>query len=418
MPSRPDAASATRIALTILAFCFVANMMMRGVQEAYAVFLLPISTSFDWGRAEVSGVYSLIFIVFGLTGPIVGSLFDRWGPLRLYLCGMLAAAAGLLLATQASQLWHFYLALGLLLGFGGSCVGPVIMAAFLRRWFREKLNTALALAHASQGAAILVLVPSAQYLIEGLGWRGAYGVLSALVVAVLLPLFALIPWKSAEAGSPDIVGTRRPDGGGTAAPVPAGPEVRDAVRMPAFWGIIASYLFTGIGMFTVSLQAPAFLISIGYEPRTAAEAFGLIGLLVPAGMIGFGWLGDRIGRRRVVLISYAGTLAGLAGLHLLRLADEPNLAALALFIGGFGATFGSRGPAISAIAASLFGGRSFGRIYGIVAIGMGGGSAIGAWLGGFLHDLSGGYLLGQSVAMVSIVVGAAPFVLIRAIARA
>ena len=49
---------------------------------------------------------------------------------------------------------------------------------------------------------------------------------------------------------------------------------------------------------------------------------------------------------------------------------------------------------------------------------MGGGSAIGAWLGGFLHDLSGGYLLGQSVAMVSIVVGAAPFVLIRAIARA
>ena len=37
----------------------------------------------------------------------------------------------------------------------------------------------------------------------------------------------------------------------------------------------------------------------GYTPTEAAHAFGLIGFLVPVGMISFGWLGDRIGRRNL-----------------------------------------------------------------------------------------------------------------------
>lgn len=413
MSDRIDAAATTRIAILVLAFCFLANMMVRGVLEAYMVFLLPISASFDWTRAEVSTVYSLAFLVIGFSGPVVGVLFDRWGPLRLYLCGILAAATACLLGSQVQTLWQLHLVLGVCLGIGGACVGVVPMAAFLRRWFRARLNTALAVGHTSQGVAILILVPSSQFLIDGVGWRTAYAVLAVAVVAVLLFMAALVPWRKAQGGSPDIV-ARVSESGQEALPE-HGPTVHDAIRMPAFWGIIASYLFTGIGMFTVSLQGPAFLISVGYAPTAAALAFGYVGMLVPVGMISFGWLGDRIGRRRVVLISYSGTLIGIVGLLFLH--DGPSPAALAVFVIGFGLTFGSRGPAISAIAASVFGGRNFGRIYGLVSIGMGGGSAIGAWFGGFMHDVTGDYLVGQSLAMVAVLVGAMPFVLVRRIAR-
>lgn len=413
MSDRTDAAATVRVAIIVLAFCFVANMLVRGVLEAYMVFLLPISADFGWTRAGVSTVYSLAFLVIGFSGPVVGILFDRWGPLRLYLCGMLAAGAACMLAGHVQTLLQLHLVLGVSMGIAGACVGVVPMAAFLRRWFRAKLNTALAVGHTSQGVAMLLLVPSSQYLIEGVGWRNAYAVLAVVLVLGLLAMAALVPWRRAEAGL-DGAPPRAPTPGVEALPE-HGPGVSEAIRMPAFWGIIASYLFTGIGMFTVSLQGPAYLISVGYTATAAAEAFGLIGLLVPVGMISFGWLGDRIGRRRVVLISYAGTLIGIAGLHFLR--DGPSLAALALFVVGFGLTFGSRGPAISAIAASLFGGRSFGRIYGLVSIGMGGGSATGAWLGGFLLDSTGDYVVGQSVAMLAVVIGATPFVVIRAIAR-
>lgn len=413
LPERTDAAAAARTAVLVLAFCFVANMLVRGVLEAYAVFLLPISASFDWSRAEVSGVYSLAFLVIGFSGPVVGILFDRWGPLRLYLCGMVAAGIACLLASQVQSLWQLHLVLGICLGVAGACVGVVPMAAFLRRWFRARLNTALAVGHTSQGVAILLLVPSSQYLIEGVGWRTAYAVLAVVVIVAILAMAMLVPWRKVERGAA-VAGSLSSAAG--AAPLPEhGPGVRDALRMPAFWGIIASYLFTGIGMFTVSLQGPAYLISVGYSPTLAAEAFGLIGFLVPVGMISFGWLGDRIGRRNVVLISYTGTLIGIAGLHFLR--DGPSLPALAVFVIGFGLTFGSRGPAISAIAASLFGGRNFGRIYGIVSIGMGGGSAIGAWFGGYMLDITGDYVVGQSLAMLAVLFGALPFVAVRAISR-
>jgi predicted MFS family arabinose efflux permease len=37
-------------------------------------------------------------------------------------------------------------------------------------------------------------------------------------------------------------------------------------------------------------------------------------------------------------------------------------------------------------------GANFGRIYGLISMGMGIGGFLGAWIGGLLHDLTGGYV--------------------------
>jgi len=400
----------TRTALFILAFAFAATTLVRGTQDTYAVFLLPISEEFGWPRAAVSSVYSLTFAVVGLSGPMVGWLFDRWGPFRTYLTGASLGIVACLLASQVQALWQFYLVLGLLFGFASACVGFVTMAAMLSRWFNRRLNTALAIGHSSHGAGMLLLAPTAQLLIDGMGWRVAYAGMAG-IVALILPMMLLVPWRRVKAGLPD----RQPTGPTEAAVVTSSLTLRQAFATPAFWGIAASFFFTSTGMFAVSLQVPAYLTSIGYSPQAAAQAFGLLGLLLPAGMIGFGWLGDRIGRRQSVLISYAGTITGIASLALMR--DGPNLALLGGFVLCFGGTFGSRGPAISTIAATLFRGPHFGRIYGFITVGMGLGGAHGAWLGGFLLDFTGAYLTGQIVAIIAIILGAAPFVVVRAIAR-
>jgi len=52
---------------------------------------------------------------------------------------------------------------------------------------------------------------------------------------------------------------------------------------------------------------------------------------------------------------------------------------------------GSRGPMISALATLRYRGANFGRIYGLISIGMGLGGFLGAWIGGLLHDFTGGY---------------------------
>jgi MFS family permease len=69
-----------RVALNVLALCFVLSVLGRGLSDSFTVFLKPISETFGWDRAEVVSVYSLTWLASGLTAPLVGRLFDRSGP--------------------------------------------------------------------------------------------------------------------------------------------------------------------------------------------------------------------------------------------------------------------------------------------------------------------------------------------------
>ena len=62
-----------------------------------------------------------------------------------------------------------------------------------------------------------------------------------------------------------------------------------------------------------------------------------------------------------------------------------------LYVLLFGGSMGSRGPMISTLAALRYRGAHFGRIYGLICIGMGLGGFLGAWIGGLLHDFTDGY---------------------------
>lgn len=405
-----------RTALSVLAICFLFQLMGRGVMEAYAVFLLPLSTHFGWDRTSVSGVYSVAYIVLGFSGPLVGWLYDRWGPARLYLLGIACAVAGLLICANATALWHFYVGMGALYGFAGACVGAVTLASLLSRWFGPSLNTALAVAYASGGIGIMLFAPVAQHLLDGYGWRNAYLVLAAMM-ALLLPCVAALTLLRARQGSPRLQAPRRRVSSRDGEHTPDdGLTLRAAVRGAAFWGLCWSFLFTGIGMYTVLLQTPAYLVELGYTPQFAASAFGAIGLLAPIGMVGFGWLGDRIGRRRSVLLSYGCTIIGM--LCVLAQSWQPSLWLIIGFVGCFGISFGSRGPAISAIAAALFRGPQMGRIYGFITIGQGVGGGLGAWAGGFWRDLSGSYEVGIATGVLMILFGAAPFAALRTMSGA
>jgi len=410
MPRLPAAGSPGRHALYVLLTCLLMTMVGRGMLEAYAVFLLPISQSFGWERTAVSGVYSVAFLVIGTSGPLVGLLFDRWGPLRLYALGLACAVAALVIAAHAQSLWHLYLSLGLLLGVATAATGQVPSAAMLSRWYRGRLNTALSLNNASGAMGILLLAPASQSLIDGIGWRQAYLVLVSVFV-LLVPLLLLVHRTRAGEGHPEYRRPPvRPDGSAAASV-----GVRQALRMPAFWALPYTFAVTGLGMYSVTLQTPAFLIEVGYSPATAAQAFGLVGLMAPIGMLAFGWLGDRIGRRRAMLLSYGFTLAGIG--CLMMLAAGPSALWLAGFVLLFGCSFGSRGPAVSAIAANIFRGPSFGRIFGFVTIGAGIGGGGGAFAGGFWHDLTGGYMAGQIFALCAIACGVLPFLTVKELAR-
>ncbi|MDH8378183.1 MFS transporter, partial [Klebsiella pneumoniae] len=72
----------------VLALCFALSVLGRGLGESFTVFLLPISQSFGWDRAEVISIYSLAALAGGLAAPLIGRLFDHSGPRMVYTLGL------------------------------------------------------------------------------------------------------------------------------------------------------------------------------------------------------------------------------------------------------------------------------------------------------------------------------------------
>ncbi len=406
MPDPKPGMKPVHIALNVLALCFALSVLGRGLGESFTVFLLPISQSSGWDRAEVISIYSLAALAGGLAAPIIGRLFDRSGPRAVYSVGLALIGGAFLCAAYAQQLWQFQLALGLCAGFGIACIGNVPNSIMLGRWFGPKLPTAMSVVYSAAGAGVLLLLPLSQILIDRFGWRGAYQIFGCAALILLLPLL-LLPWKLFASGSPTLKKSA------AAEMIGEGWTLLGAMRHHAFWALFATFFFTAVGMFALSAQIVAYLVDAGFPPLQAATAWGFSGVVLLFGMLGVTWLDGVIGRRRSVLFSYALSIVGIGLLWLLKF--YPNVWLLTAFVVTFGSMIGSRGPLITATAMKIFRGERVGTIYGTITIGSGLGSSFGSWAGGLIHDMTGGYDALLLFALVSVILGMIPFLVIRAL---
>jgi len=399
--------SSASMAIGVLTLCFLFNFIGRGVGDTYMVFLLPLGAEFGWLRTEMTSVYSTLMITSGLAAPLGGMVFDRWGPRVLYAGGLGLLGIGYFLAGRSSELWQFYLCVGILGGLGAAAVGMVPAAALISRWFRHRLTTALGLAYAGFGCGSLLIVPFAQTLIDSGGWRHAYEVLGTLLL-VLLPLSLALPWRAMAAGLPSRTpAAAHPLGTSPAGAAGAAGPVRAALRDRPFWLLVQVMFFTAVGMYLVIVQSVAYLVDVGFTPLQAAGAFGVAGMLSVVGMSSAGWMADRFGHRRATTISFTGTAMGIA--LLFAMSYEPSHWLLVAYVLLFGICQGARGPLIAGLSAQFFAGPGQSTIYGVIFACMSIGSGIGALLSGVLHDLTGGYRAAFVLAMVCVLLAALPF---------
>ena len=357
----------------------------RSIADSFPVFVPALESAFSANRGDVTLIYSFTLLVGGISGPINGWILDRLGLRVLTVVGMILAALATVAAAHATALWQLYATLGVMLGFGGASVSGVLSASLIGRWFpARRLGVPLAVAWSATGVGTMLTIPLAQAMIVESGWRHAY-LMFSIASAVFIPLVLVLPWRRIAAGASGSAsgGGRQHAAGG------AGPTVGEAVRDWPFWALTFSFCFTSVGIFSIVPQAMSYLLERGMEGGHAARSLAVAGVLTPLGMVGFSWLADRGGRKIAAILAYACSIAGVGCLALVRgPADDHWLWAYVFLFGG---SQGSRGPMISTLATLRYRGANFGRIYGLIGIGMGLGGFFGAWIGGVLHDLTGGY---------------------------
>ncbi|HWN56323.1 MAG TPA: MFS transporter, partial [Methylomirabilota bacterium] len=196
-----------------------------------------------------------------------------------------------------------------------------------------------------------------------------------------------------------------------ASPLDRDWTVGEAMRTRHFWLLCIVYLCTGLGSFLVSLHQLAFAVDVGFDKLYAATVLGLGSFLAIAGTILTGTMSDYIGRELSAILAYAISIVGV--IFALFISNPHQAWLLWLHACFFGLTWGARGPAITAKTADLFPGRHLGAILGVITIGTGIGSAVGAWAAGWIHDVTGSYRVAFLLSIASYLGGCMAFWALR-----
>jgi len=153
---------------------------------------------------------------------------------------------------------------------------------------------------------------------------------------------------------------------------------------------------TSLGFLMISVQLVAYLTDIGYSSILAASVVGVQGFVNIIGRFAGGAISDRIGREKTLTLSVVAFLICLLLLNTAgAVTSQALLYVFAIFYGlGSGMTL----PALMAAAADLYQGKHFGSILGVITLGGFSGGALGAWLGGYLFDLTQAYSVNFLVA--------------------
>ena len=343
-----------------------------GVSYSFAAFFESFAQEFNAQRADVSFIFGLSGFVYFIMGAAGGMLADRWGPRVVCSAGMGLIALGLWGTSWAQSLSAIYIQYGLLVGLGIAMVYTPSIAN-VQPWFTTRRGLAGGIASAGVGAGTLFVPMLVALAMASMPWREAIQWLAGAVLVLGLTAASLL--KKAPAASRSSSGQEAP-----------GLTLREAIRTPTFrWFYLATVTASPV-MFIPFAHASAAARDMGIGDASAVGLVGVIGVGSLVGRFAIGWVADRIGRAKTLVLMQASM-----GLSYLLWGGASGYAGMFAFALWFGLSYGSIVSLLPAICMDYFGGRSVASIVGTLYSGAAFGNLLGPVLAGAAFDASGNY---------------------------
>lgn len=401
----PSASLQGRVTLIILAGALVLSAAM-GTRQTFGLFINP--SSYDRGVPVTLVAFAIALhnLVWGFAQPFAGAMADRHGPAPVVAFGAFAFAAGLAMAALApSGIW-LVIGLGVLVGLGISCTTfGVVLPAVSRAVTPERRTMAMGLVSAGGSLGQVALVPVAQ------GLRETYGVSTSLFV------LALVLCCAAPLGLFMTMSRRSKPTHSSTAPTPTAKPVDDEhvslrevlrqARSHRGYQLLTLGFFTcGFQLAFIATHLPGYLLMCHMPVGLGATALALIGLFNMLGSWACGWLGGRYRQHHVLGWLYLVRGAAIALFFVLPKTDT----SVVIFAAVMGLTWLGTVPLTSGLVAKVFGTRHLGTLFGVCFMSHQVGSFLGAWLGGFVLDVTGSYnLIWAATAILGAVAAALHF---------
>jgi MFS family permease len=402
----PTVRQAGRVSLPLLG-AFVVGAIAYGGLYTFPALSVAFAQEFGVNRTLAVTPWTMFLLVTAISSPLLGRAYDEWADRDLLTASMVLLAGGWLAVYLAPDIaivilaYAAFHALGLQLAFIG------ISTAVARRYAGVS-GLALGVAYAGPGIGVAVALPIAAQIIQTAGWRSAsLAFLAASLVGVAFVWLMtsgpriVVPARSTRALESDHAahasGLHETSAPGAVSagfePLPVGsrtrhPSIRRTIRTKRFWAFFAGAVAIGAFDEGVIQSFIPHAVRAGFGVDFAAFALGAQSLAYVAGQIVGGGLSDRLGRRLVGVVAAAFVGGGvMVAFGATTAMPGVVLAGIVAHGIGTGATIAVRSAAFS----DVFGGPSFGTIFGLLAVAYPVGGAIAVYTGAIAVDRIGTY---------------------------
>jgi len=402
-----------------------------GMAYGFSVFWLPLSraigltapkacpdmslwqelftTTCDWKVASLGWMFTLFFVLLGVSAAIWGGWLERAGPRKAGFVAALCWGGGLLigaLGVYVHQLWIMWLGAGVIggVGLGLGYISPV---STLIKWFPDRRGMATGMAIMGFGGGAMIGAPFANLLINYFKSSTDVGVWQTFVVMGLVYFVFMTIGAFAYRVTP---AGWQPEGwtppSRTNAMISASTvHLDNAHKTPQFWLLwLALCMNVSAGIGVLAMASPMLqeifggaLIGrpdvgfAGLDPAQKAAiatiGAGFVGLLSLFNIGGrFFWasLSDYIGRKSTYYAFF------ILGIVLYALAPSfAHMGSRALFVGAFCVIltmYGGGFSTIPAYLADLFGPQFVGAIHGRLLTAWSTAGVIGPLLVSYIRD--------------------------------
>jgi MFS family permease len=364
----PDSTQAwIRLVLAVL----IASIGAVGMWSVVVV-LPTVQAEFSATRGAVSLATTMIFMGFGAGGVVTGRVTDRFGIVTAMALSIAFLGASFVLAGMAATLWQFN-AVYFLIGLGTSATFAPLMAE-ASHWFERYRGLAVTIVASGNYVAGTIWPPLVNWGVQSMGWRSthiAIGIFCAVTMSLLLIVL------------------RATIGGGGARDHANAPPPRVDLNLST--NTLTALLCIASISCCVAMAMPqvhivAYCGDLGYGVARGAEMLSLMMGFGIISRIGSGFLADKIGGIRTLLI---GSVA--QGFALLFYLFFDGLTSLYIISAMFGLFQGGIVPSYAIIVREAMPASQAATRVGIVIFASVFGMSLGGWVSGVIFDATGSY---------------------------
>ena len=353
------------------------------LQIGHGAFINDIYEELSWSMTAISTGFSIRVLGAGILSPLGGYLIDKFGPRITCITGTTLTFIGLIMFSIMTELWVFYLS-SIIIAVGMSIGSHNAITASIMHWFDKKRGFAYSFSATGRALGYIGIV-TITILLSNYGSRDTSLYASYFFLIISLPAsFVIKPNPELENKLP-------------VNPVNKEKEKRisnteygitDALRTPAFWFLAFAQLIYSFGnQMNLVHQQPA-LKSIGYSLSAVALIVTIFGGIQVFGRLGSGWIGDRIGRSFLLMISFL--LMGIGWIGLL-FATPGVIFFITLYLLFYTAGQSAHTATDQTVVAGFFGITRFATIKGSMQLIALVGGITGPIMAGRIYDVYGSY---------------------------